>query len=834
MQTLWQDLRYGARMLMKKPGFTLIAVLTLGLGIGVNTALFTFFNTLLRPLPIKDPDAVVSLRYDGDRSGFSYPDYRYFHEQTKVFSALVAHAEEKFLLGVNAATEEPQEVTGVFVSGAFFTELGGAAILGRTFAPEESGTPGQVAVVVLSYRFWQRRFAGDPNIVGRTILLNARHFTVIGVTEPEFVGLSTTMPELWLPMMMRPEMPTVWGIPPAKEDWFGKRSFQWLSMVGRLKPGKTLEEARAEMAILFGQLARANPEINSKDTVRVTPMSGFGKVGGIARSFWRTFGIVLCATAIVLLIACSNLANLLLARAASRQREIGVRLCLGASRWRVIRQLLTESLLLAVLGGAAGLFLAWWGLETFAATVIAGSGGPSADRVALNLTPDVRILTSTFLLSLASGVAFGLVPALQATRADLVATIKDEGAAFGQRLSRSPSLSWMRNGLVVAQVALSLVLLLPAGLLLRGLVQALMTDPGFETKKTLVVGYSLELSGYDQARAEIFNRQLRARLAALPGVESVSVGDRPFGGGRLTITVPGKETADGLTMRASYLDVTPDWFRTFGVPIVRGRGFTAEEMQVGAEAVIVSESTAQNLWPGAEPLGKLLRVEKRVNEDTEKIFFTTRVIGVARDAQTDRFGEIPPVALYLPHTSRQWLDTAVFVGTSRDAGEMKSLARAEARAQEPLLRLWVNSMEEIIENSRRVGEARVMSGLAAGLGLLALLLAAIGIYGVMAYAVAERTREIGIRMALGANRRDVLRLILGQGLWLVGLGAALGVAGGATVSRLLRSLLFGLSPFDPIAYVIVAALLMVVAVVASLVPARRATTVDPMVALRCE
>jgi len=361
-----------------------------------------------------------------------------------------------------------------------------------------------------------------------------------------------------------------------------------------------------------------------------------------------------------------------------------------------------------------------------------------------------------------------------------------------------------------------------------------MTDPGFETKKTLVVGYSLELSGYDQARAQIFNQQLRARLSALPGVESVSVGDRPFGGGRLTITVPGKETADGLTMRASYLDVTPDWFKIFGVPIVRGRGFTADEMRVGTEAVVVSESTARNLWPREEPLGKLLRVEKRVNEDAEKIIFNTRVIGVARDAQTDQFGEIPAVALYLPHTSRQWLDTTVLLRASRDAGEMKSLARAEARALEPVLRLWIDSMEEIIEDSRRVSEARVMSGLAAGLGLLALLLAAIGVYGVMAYAVAERTREIGIRMALGANRRDVLRLILEQGLWLVGLGVALGVVGGAAVSRLLRSLLFGLSPFDPLAYVFVAALLMAVAIVACLVPARRATKVDPMVALRCE
>jgi predicted permease len=819
LEELWQDLRYGARMLMKRPGFTLIAVLTLGLGIGVNTALFTLFNTLIRPLPIKDPDAVVRLDYIGDRSSkFSFPDYLHFRDQTKLFSALVAYSAEKFQLSVEEA-EEPQVITGVFVSDNFFSELGGGAILGRTFAPEESNTPGKDPIVVLSHRFWQRRFARDPKIVGRTILLRGKPFTVVGVTEPEFAGLSTTMPELWLPMMMKPEMPTVWGIPPAKEDWFGKRSLQWLSVVGRLKPGATLEEARAEIAVLFGQLARAYPEIDSRDSVRVTRMSGFGKIG---RSQWRTFGTVLIATGIVLLIACSNLANLLLARVVARQREIGMRLCLGAGRWRVIRQLLTESLLLSLLGGVAGLFLAWWGLEMGAATAIIGAAGPVH-----NLTPDARILASTILLSLLSGIAFGLAPALQATRADLVTAIKDEGA-FGQCLSRS----WLRNGLVVAQVALSLVLLVPAGLLLRGFVRILMTDPGFETKKALVVGYGLQLSGQDQARAQTFNHQLRARLAALPGVESVSGGDRPLSGGRLTITVPGKEPADGLTMRASYFDIGPDWFKVFGVPIVRGRGFTAEETQAGMEAVIVSEATARNLWPGEEPIGKSLRVDKRVNEGAENIFLIARVIGVARDAQTDRLGKIPPVSLYLSQQSRQWLDTGLLVRTSRDAGEMKATIRAEARAVEPSLQIWLYSMEEIIAEDGRIRSISKAAGLATGLGLLALLLAAIGVYGVMAYAVAERTREIGIRMALGANRRDVLRLILGQGLWLVTLGAALGGGGGATISRLFSSFLFGLSPFDPIAYVIVVLLLTAVAVVACLVPAWRATKIDPMGALR--
>ncbi|MBO0725002.1 MAG: ABC transporter permease [Blastocatellia bacterium] len=822
LEELWQDMRYGARVLMKRPGFTLIAVLTLGLGIGVNTALFTLFNTLIRPLLIKDPDAVVRLDYVGDKSSkFSFHDYLHLQNQTKVFSALVASSDEKFQFSVEE-TEEPQVITGVFASGNFFSELGGEAILGRTFAPEESVTPGKDQVVVLSHRFWRRRFAGDPQIVGRTILLRGKPFTVIGVAEPDFAGLSTMTPELWLPMTMKPEMPPVWGIPPAKEDWFDKRSLQWLSVVGRLKPGKTLEEARAELAVLFGQLERAYPEIDRGDSVRVSRMSGFGKIG---RSQWRTFGTFLIATGIVLLIACSNLANLLLARAVARRREIGVRLCLGASRWRVIRQLMTESLLLALMGGVAGLLLAWWSLETGAATVVVRIAEPVQ-----NLTPDARILAFTFLLSFLSGAAFGLAPALQATRADLVSAIKDEGAAFGQRLSRS----WLRNGLVIAQVALSLLLLVPAGLLLRGMAQILMTDPGFETKKALVVGYGLQSSGYDQARAQTFNQQLRARLAALPGVESVSVGDRPLGGSRLTITALGKESADGLTMRASYLEVEPDWFKVFGVPIVRGRDFTAEETQSAMEAVIVSETTARTLWPGDEPIGKSLRVEKRVNESNENIFLTVRVIGVARDAQTGRIGEIPPLSLYLPRQSRQWLENGFLARTSRDAVEMKAAIRAEARALDPSLQIWLYSMEEIIAEDSRIKNISSAAGLATGLGLLALLLAAIGVYGVMAYAVSERNREIGIRMALGANRRDALRLILGQGLWLVTFGAALGGAGGAAISRLFSSFLYGLSPFDPIAYLLVALLLMAVAVVACLIPARRATKVDPSVALRGE
>jgi predicted permease len=453
-----QDLRYGVRVLRKNPGFTSVAVLTLALGIGVNTALFTFFNTLLRPLPLRDPDTIVQLRYvSADRNDdFSFPDYSYLSEHTKVFSGLAARSEEKFLLGTKSGTGDTEEITGTFVSDNYFKLLGGGTILGRTFAPEEGGASGEEAVIMLSHRYWQRRFGGDPLIVGKNLLLNGRTFTVIGVAEPDFRGSSSEqMPELWLPLSLRKAMPTVKDGQPASEDWFGKRTFQWLNVVGRLGPGRTAEEGRAEMAVLFSQLARAYPEIDPKDTVIVSPLSGLSRV---PRNAWRVFGTVFAATGIVLLIACSNLANLLLSRAAARQKEIGVRHCLGASRGRVIRQLLIESLLLAGLGGFLGLLLSWWCMQTFSATVIASTSGQNADNISIDFTPDWRILTFTFLITLLSGVVFGLAPALRATRADLFTSIKDEGAAFGQRLSRS----WLRNGLVVAQVALSLLLLIPA------------------------------------------------------------------------------------------------------------------------------------------------------------------------------------------------------------------------------------------------------------------------------------------------------------------------------------------------------------------------------------
>jgi putative ABC transport system permease protein len=794
-----QDLRYGLRMMRRGPGFAAVAVLTLALGIGANTAIFSVVNAvLLRPLPYHDPARLVTVLHDGWKpvAPANFLDWR---EQSSSFESVAAAQLWSLTM---TGRDRPEQLEVLQTSAEMFHLLGVNAALGRAFETGED-QPGREHVVVLSHGFWQRRFGGARDVVGQQVMLDGEPYTVVGVMPPDFqfAPFWATHAEAWVPLNLGRRV--------------GDRRGQSLRVFARLKPGVTLGQAQAEMENINRRLVEQHPKENEGLTVSVDPLHE--KVVGRSRP---ALLIILGAVGFVLLIACVNVANLMMSRSALRRREIAVRIALGAGRWRVVRQLLTESLVLSLAGGAAGLLLAFW-----SNTALASLGPDTLPRVR-TASLDAGVLLFTLGLSVFVGLLFGLAPALHSTKTDLIESLKSrsQGSSRGRRHER------VRQLLVVGEVAVSLVLLVGGGLMMRSFLRLTSIDPGFDPRGVTTATVPLSGPRYatDEQRAAFF-RRLTTQLGSLPGVESASaVNHLPLGGDVWTLgfTVEGRPAPpDAERAAAVYRVVCPGYFRTMGAALLRGRDFTERDDAASPGVVVVNEALARRQWPGEEPLGKRITVNGEGARPRE-------VVGVVRDVKQGEWASEPQPEMYLPHQqAASPRSMTLVIRASSDSLELGPEIRREVWALDgdlPVSR--VASMEEVVSAS--VGQQRfntLLIGLFAG---VALILAAVGVYGVMSHAVVQRTHEIGVRLALGARGRDVLGMIIRQGLTLTLTGLAVGLVAALALVRVMSGLLYKVSATDPLIYGGVAAALLLSALLACYIPARRATKVDPMVALR--
>jgi predicted permease len=811
MENLIQDVRYAARVMLKSPILSSLAILSLALGIGANTTIFSVTNALLlQTLPVQEPDRLLGLfTTDKKNPGFnpvSHANWKDYRKQADLFEGILGYDWTPMSL---KTTGEAQRVFGQLVSGNYFELLGVKAALGRTFGPAEDEVLGRDPVVVLSHGFWTRHCGADPGMIGRTLTLNAATFTVVGVAPEAFTGLDVGVrPEVWVPMAMNRQVKT-------GTNWYEERRGLFVFTVGRLRPGVTRAQAQAQLSAIAEHLEKDYPDDNRGRGITVVPIRE-AQVNPNARGgVVAATSLLMTVVSLVLLIACANVSNLLLGRALKRRREIAVRLAIGATRGRLVRQLLTESLALALPAAALGLLIAHW-----ARGALLGLLPPFPLTLALHLDLDTRVFLFTLAVALASGVLFGLLPALQASRPDVVEALKDQDRA-GSAAHRSFG---ARDFLVVGQVALSVIALVGAGLFLRSLEATARANPGFEASKLLTVSFDLDLQGYGEERGQAFLRQLEERLRALPGVASVShafAGPLSFTLERSVFLEGGNENDRTLI---AVNTVAPHYFETLGIPIVKGRALNEDDRAGAPKAVVINETMARKFWPDRDPLGQRFH------------FFGANepwalVVGVARDAKYAFLGEDPQAYIYEAHDQRYGGGRTLLVRTTTDPEPLLRPVEGELRQLDPDLPLVApGTVGRTISDS--LWAPRAGASLLGLFGLLALTLAAVGIYSVMSYSVAQRQREIGIRMALGARRSDVLRLVMSRGMAVVAVGLGLGLLLAFALSRLTSTLLVGVSPFDLVSFAGAAFILGSVALLANFLPTRRAASIDPTVALR--
>jgi len=835
--SLWKDLRYSWRGLLKRPAFTAVALIILALGIGANTAIFTLINAVvLKPLPVTNPEELVLFNdtpsegtrtSDGDlRPGewdlFSYASYKYFREHDSSFQELSAFRSGESRVSIRrpeAQGEAAQQASAHLVSGNYFAVLGVNAMQGRVLTNDDDSPAAQPAAVI-SNAYWKQKLNGDAQVVGRSMLLNGAAFTIVGVMPPEFFGTRVRRsPDYWLPLAFQPQVE-------MRKSNLDNKTVYWLNLIGRLKPGVQLQQAQASVNTRLQQFLTEESGSQLSDERRqaiqgsyVTLAPGDRGLSGLRTFYSQALRMLMVIVGLVLLIACANVGNLLLSRAASRQAEISLRQALGASRWRLMRQLLTESLLLAVIGGVAGILIAQWGVSLLVARLAATSP--------LDVKPDAKVLLFTLGISILSGVLFGIAPAIRATRTDLTSALKEKSARG--RKSRFN----LGSALVVAQVAVSLVLLVGAGLFARSLIKLQQEDLGFNRDNVLLASVSTRLAGYKPDELSAVYRQLYDRLSAIPNVRSATLASySPMAGTQTnsSITVRGYTPNDNENMNVDDILVGPRFAETLGVPLLMGREIGLQDTPASARVAVVNQAFAQAYFPNQNPLGRRLTFE----EDSDKNDF--EIVGVIGDAKYDNAKEKADKTIFRPILQVQDQQTFANVFELRTVGDPLNLA-AEVRAaitqvNDKLPILNITSLRVQTDDSLR--QERLIAQLVSFFGLLGLLLSCVGLYGIMAHAVVRRTNEIGIRMALGAERRNITWMVLKESLLLVAIGLAVGLPASWGAAQLISNQLFGLRPSDPLTLLTAVVLLTLVAAIAGYLPARRASRVDPLTALRYE